>query len=188
MSATPCFNAIGLNLFFQGSWALLVVCVFMLQLIDCEASFFCLLCFPLYTICWRFFILSKKEQMKSKLSPWACEIVCLYNLPSQSFLIFYGAFNLWQVYALKLMYQWEETRKQCLGDCQVRTVVEITHFPESNHSSSESSQGLYEKQTSLFPSTALENSQALWRSWFGVGRGMVSLCVPGWAWTHAILA
>lgn len=129
----------------------------MLQLIDCKVSFFCLLCFPSYTICWGFFILSKKEQMKSKLSPWACEIVCLYNLQSQSFLIFYWAFNLWQVYALKLMYQWKETRNQCLGGCQVRTVVEITHFTESNPSSSESSKGLDRKQTSFFPSTALEN-------------------------------
>lgn len=50
----------------------------MVELINCKVSFFCLLCFPLYTSCWRFSILREKEEMTSKLSPWACKIKLAY--------------------------------------------------------------------------------------------------------------
>ena len=75
----------------------------MLELINCKVSLFCLLCFPLYTICWRFSIFRKREEMKSKLSPWVCEIKFAslqYAISIISYI--YWAFNLWQVYALKL--------------------------------------------------------------------------------------
>lgn len=65
---------IGSDLFFQVSWALLIFCIFMPELINCKVSLFCLLCFPFCTICWRFSILREREEMKSKLSPGACEI------------------------------------------------------------------------------------------------------------------
>lgn len=65
---------IGSDLFFQVSWALLIFYIFMPELINCKVSLFCLLCFPFYTICWRFSILREREEMKSKLSPGACEI------------------------------------------------------------------------------------------------------------------
>lgn len=44
------------------------------ELINCQVSLFCLLFFPFYTIHWRFSILREREEMRSKLSPEACEI------------------------------------------------------------------------------------------------------------------
>ena len=88
----------------------------MLELINCKVSLFCLLCFPLYTICWRFSILRKREEMKSKLSPWVCEIKFAslqYAISIISYI--YWAFILWQVYALKLADQEGRNQKTVIG-------------------------------------------------------------------------
>lgn len=79
----------------------------MLELINCKVSLFCLLCFPLYTICWWFSILGVREEMKSKLSPWACEIK-FASLQSATSIISYILLSLQSVTSIctKLTYQW----------------------------------------------------------------------------------
>lgn len=89
----------------------------MLELINCKVSLFCLLCFPLYTICWWFSILREGEEMKSKLSPWACEIK-FASLKSATSMISYILLSLQFVTTIctKLTYQWGRTQKTVIGN------------------------------------------------------------------------
>lgn len=88
----------------------------MLELINCKVSLYCLLCFPLYTICWWFSTLRVREEMKSKLSPWACEIK-FASLQSATSIISYILLSLQSVTSIctKLTYQWGRTQKTVIG-------------------------------------------------------------------------